>query len=92
MEIKASYLRMGGEVDFGNYGEYGKDRFRLSLRWNSETRRYEVYKHFFKTLTSNKETEEVQCSYISLKLAVQYADQIASDLSNSLWKDEVIED
>lgn len=92
MEIRASFLKTGGEVDFGCYGEFGKDRFRLSLRFNSDTQQYELYKHFFKTLTSNEEPEEVLMTSSELTPIVREADRLATELSGNEWKDEVVLD
>lgn len=92
MEIKEVHLKIGGEVDFGYYGEFGKNRFRLSLRLNKETGQYELYKHFFRTLTSQEEHEDVLMSSTDLKAVVQEADRLATGLSGEEWKDTVVLD
>lgn len=92
MQIVESRLRIGGEVDFGSYGEIGKTRFRLSLRYNKETGQYEFYKHFFKTVTSNEEPEEVMMASTDLTKVVREADKLATEFSGTEWKDETVLD
>jgi hypothetical protein len=96
MRIFERNLKIGGEVDFGYYGEFGKDRFRLSLRFNKDTQQFEVYKHFFATIhiagkpLDREEPEEVIMSSADLENVVREADKLATELSGHEWKDEVV--
>ena len=86
MKIKESHLKIGGEVDFGNWGKWD-NRFRISLRWNKEKQQYEVYKYFFKT-----ETDEVVFSSKDLNITVKKACDIANEQAKRVFGEPIFKD
>jgi len=86
MRIEASHLKIGGEVDFGIWGEY-PNRFRISLRWNKETQQYEVYKFYFRG-----KKEEVIFQSKELSRVVQKACEIANTYAQKVYGKPIYND
>jgi hypothetical protein len=77
-DVKAEELKVGGEIDYGVYTKVidGKRTgFRLSLRWNQEKERFEVFRYVFRD-----KSEHVVSSSAKLTTIVAAANRIANSL------------
>ena len=86
MKISASSVKIGGEVDFGNWGT-GWGRFRISLRWNKETVQYEVYKFFFRG-----KREIVVAKNQSITEIVKKACDLANKFAREVFGEDIYHD
>lgn len=90
MKISAKELRAGLEIDFGGYGQFGVNRYRLTLRWNGQTKEYEFIKHHYQTIGTRREHDDVVFKNADLCAIVKQAGEMASELSLAPFNDEVV--
>jgi len=87
LRIEECFLKNGGEVDFGIWQRRTPKSFRISLRWNEEKQQYEVYKHYFRL-----NVDEVAFSSQNLRLAVEFACDIANNYAEQVYGAPIYKD
>jgi hypothetical protein len=83
MQIKASSLRNGLEVD-SFHGKISINRFRYTLKYNAETKKYEIVKVVFPSITQIKETTETVYSNANLSNTVRIYNDIATETDSAI--------